>query len=319
MEDNKENILEQYMSKTIDNQNQSNSDIKEIKRSVGNIEHAVNKNDLEFINIDLSILPCGLFYQKGTQIKIRAALVEEVQAYSIVDDRNPIDVVEKMYQLLSSCVRIFHHNGTRGSYRDIREPDKFFLIFMIRELTFQKGNSFAKDIKCEFCSHEFKVVYRTTSNQDHPKTFVNYEMPLELQKYYNSEEACYHIPINNTTYKLAPPTIGINEIVLKELKDRLHTDNPPNLSFLKFLPFLLWDRITITPEGLKAKEQEHRKGLDMQTFQILNKVIDKMIFGVKELSIKCPSCGQEVHTPMTFPTGAAGIFAFSDSLTELIG
>jgi hypothetical protein len=41
-----------------------------------------------------------------------------------------------------------------------------------------------------------------------------------------------------------------------------------------------------------------------------------MIFGIKELFKKCPECGQEVHTEMTFPDKAATLFIIPDIFDE---
>jgi hypothetical protein len=44
-----------------------------------------------------------------------------------------------------------------------------------------------------------------------------------------------------------------------------------------------------------------------------------MIFGIKELKSFCPSCGEEVHTDMSFPSGASNIFVIPDALDEYFG
>ena len=92
----------------------------------------------------------------GIKIKIRAAKVHEIQAYSIISNENILDVTEKMNQMLSSCVKVTLPNGQNGSYKDIKDGDRLFIIFMIRELTFQKGNSLAKDVTCNFCNNNLK-------------------------------------------------------------------------------------------------------------------------------------------------------------------
>jgi hypothetical protein len=54
----------------------------------------------------------------------------------------------------------------------------------------------------------------------------------------------------------------------------------------------------------------------MDTFLFLDEVVSKMLYGVKELRINCPSCGEEVHTDMTFPKGASSIFKSGRTLSE---
>jgi len=268
----------------------------------------------EFFAIDLNSLPAGMFYKPGTKISIKGATVADVQEYSVVEDTNIIDVTEKMNLILSRCVRFIHSNGLRGTYRDIKDNDRLSLIFMIRELTFQKGNNLAKEITCEHCGNEFKIEFRATSSQMQKRTFVHYEMDKELEEFFNPQTKTIDITINGKEWKLSPPTIGLQEIFFGDLKTKVQIDNKtPNVSFLKIIPFTLWDRNKISEEGIKAKEKEY-KNIDMETFQTLNYIVDKMKFGVSGLEEKCPVCGGEVHSDMSFPGGASNIFVVSSPL-----
>jgi DNA-directed RNA polymerase subunit RPC12/RpoP len=289
------------------------SELSHINDEIENIKDTmpISSNNLDYLNVDLSALPLGIFYKPGFSIKIRAAKVQEVQAYSVVDDKNLIDVTEKMNQMLSACVRVDLPNGLKGSYKDIKDGDRLQLVFMIRELTFQSGNSLAKDITCEYCSHEFKIPFRATANATNQKTFTEHEFPEELKKFFNENERVFEFNIDGVIFKLAPPTIGLQETIYKHIEEVVKDKKTPNVSYLKIIPFLLHDRITITKKGITAKEDEFKR-FDMNTFQILNHAVDKMVFGLKGLKMKCPECGQEVHTDMTFPNGASSLFVISD-------
>lgn len=272
----------------------------------------------EYLAIPLNILPCGYFYKVGTKISIRAAKVQEVQAYSVVDDKNLLDVTEKMNMILSNCVKYYYANGMQGSYKDLRDADRLFLIFMIRELTFPGGKNLSKDVTCENCNHEFKMELRATSSDKVQKTFVNYDMPQKLEKFFDQQERLFIFPINNVEYKLAPPTIGIQEIFFGDMRSKVQLEKIPNVSFLKLASFMLHDRNKITEDGIKTKEQEFKR-MDMKTFQVLNQAVNQMLFGIKELKTNCPSCGLEVHTTMSFPSGASAIFVIPDALDEYFG
>lgn len=298
---------EEYLKKFLNDSEEIKKEVTEIKEE---IKYNSSNNTLEYLSVDLKMLPHGTFYQNGFKIKIRAAKVHEVQAYSIVDDKNILDVTEKMNQLLFNCVNVILPNGKNGSYKDIKDGDRLFLIFMIRELTFQKGNSLAKEVSCKKCNHEFSIPFRATANAEYPKTFEFYDMDEKLKKYFNNTLKCFIFNSDDKEYKIAPPTIGIQEISYNEIKNKVQSDKNPNLSFLKIAPYLLWDRTDISEDGLKEKEKEF-KNLDMYSFQIINQAIDKMKFGLKGLKMKCPQCGQEVHTDMSFPNGASSLFIVS--------
>lgn len=268
-------------------------------------------SDLTYLSVDIDMLPLKWFYKPGFKIKIRAAKVHEIQAYSVVDDKNILDVTEKMNQLLSSCVKVTLPNGNNGSYKDIKDGDRLFLVFMIRELTFQKGASLSKDVICEHCTNEFSIPFRSTANQQYPKTFVFYELPEKINKFYDANAKCYILPINGVDYKISPPTIGIQEIFYEDMKTRVQNKKTPNVSFLKIIPYLLVDKSTITEEGIKQKEKEF-KSMDMYSFQVINQFVDSLKFGIEGMKMKCPECGGEVHTDMTFPGGASSLFVIPD-------
>ena len=78
------------------------------------------------------------------------------------------------------------------------------------------------------------------------------------------------------------------------------------------------DRNKIIEDGIKAKEQEFKR-IDMKTFQILNQAVGQMLFGIKEMKNDCPSCGLEVRTGMSFPSGASNIFVIPDAFDEYFG
>jgi len=308
--DDKKRQQEEYLSKFL---TESKEDVKEIKETLKSQE----PNTLDYLSVDLSVLPLGMFYQNGTKIKIRAAKVSEVQSYSVVDDQNFLDVTEKMNQLLSSCVKVILPSGGNGSYKDIKDGDRLYIIFMIRELTFQKGNSLAKEITCEHCNNEFSIPFRATSNAEQPKTFVNQEMPEELSQFYNKEMKCFEFNINGGVYRMGPPNIGIQEIFYGDIKTKVQEKKTPNVAFLKIIPFLLWDRTSITNDGIKAKEDEFKK-MDMYTFQVINQAVDKMVFGLKGLKMTCPECGGEAHSDMSFPNGASSLFVIPNFFDDLV-
>lgn len=272
----------------------------------------------EYLHIPLEILPCGMFYKQGTKISIRAARVQEVQAYSVVDDNNYLDITEKMNHILSSCVKYVYANGMQGSYKDLKDGDRLFLIFMIRELTFPGGKNLSKDCQCGNCNTDFKMELRATSSDKVQKTFVNYEMPEKLLKFFDPNERLFVFNIDGVDYKLAPPTIGIQEVFFGDIKTKIQGEKNPNVAFLKLASFMLHDRNKITEEGIKSKEQEF-KNMPMKTFQILNQAVNQMLFGIKEMKSNCPSCGLEVRTDMSFPSGASTIFVISDAIDEYFG
>jgi hypothetical protein len=310
-----ENYLSQFVNGE-DNSNNNNNYKPPRNNNNNNVDF--DPSSLEFINVDINMLPLGMFYDSGTQIKIRAAKVHEIQKYSVVDNKNYIDVTEKMNAILASCVRYIFPDKKQGSYKDLRDGDRLFLIFMIRELTFQKGPSFAKDIQCEHCNHEFKIPFRATHNADYPKTFISYEMPEKLSKFFNPELCCFEFPYNDEIIRLAPPKIGIQELFFDNIKNKVIAKKDANISFLKIIPYLLYDKSYISEDGIIAKEKEFKNMNDYNKFIFLTQAVDNMIFGLKGLKMQCPECKEEVHSDMDFPGGASTIFIIPDIFNDFI-
>ena len=265
--------------------------------------------DLQFFNFDIKELPCGEFYPSGTVFMVRPAQVREIQSYSMVDDNNFYDIVEKMNDILQSCVRVKYPDGKVGSYIEVKDQDRLFLVFLIRELTFQQGNSLTVNSKCS-CGQDVQMELKRDN-------FSFHKIDEKLERYFSASTRTYHFStINGREFELTPPNIGLQksftEYILKESNEK----RTPNLSFLKIIPFMLAGRTSITYEGIKAKLKEFEE-IDDISFQFLNAAVGKMTFGIKELKKKC-SCGEEVHTDMQFPNGASSIFVIHDAFEAYI-
>lgn len=269
-------------------------------------------DSLKYFAFGVEEFPCGVFYPTGTSIQIRSAEVKEIQAYSMVDDNNYYDIVEKMNEMLLSCVRIKYPDGKIGSYIDLRDPDRFYLIFAIRELTFQQGNSLVTKANCS-CGLEVQIELKRGN-------FRNFAMPEKLKNYYDPVNRCFTFEtISGDIYHLAPPTIGLQKSFTDYIVRENAEKRKPNLSFLKIIPFVLYDRTSITQEGIKAKLEEFQNPnkTDNDSFQFLNSAVEKLSFGIENVTKLC-SCGLEVHSDMIFPNGPSAVFVDDDAFEKYI-
>ena len=271
---------------------------------------ASRTTDLQYLSFDIKELPCGRFYPQGTYLLIRAAQVREIQSYSMVDDNNFYDIVEKMDDMLQACVRVKYQDGKIGSFLDIKDQDRLYVIFAIRELTFQQGNVLAVTTKCN-CGQDNQLELKRVNFRFH-------EMDEKINKFYDkSKNSFVFETISGDVFSLTPPNIGIEKAFAEYIITENREKRKPNMAFLKIVPFMLDGRSTITPEGIKAKLSEFESLGDI-SFQFLNQAVSKMTFGIKELRKTCESCGLEVHTEMTFPNGASGIFVDDDAFETFI-
>ena len=302
-----EDYLKRHLSDLeVGKQQHNDSDIHFAEPVVDN----TRTNDLQFFNFDIRELPCGQFYPTGTLFMIRPALVKEIQAYSMVDDENFYDIIEKMNDILKSCVRIKYSDGKIGSFLEIKDQDRLFLIFLIRELTFQQGNSLAVTAKCPSCGNDNSLELKRDN-------FSFHEIDGKLDKFFNQSTRTYNFKtINGKNFELTPPNIGLQKAFTDYIVKENNEKRTPNLSFLKIIPFMLAGRAAITYDGIKAKLSEF-EDMDDISFQFLNGAVGKMTFGIKELKKVC-ECGEEVRTDMQFPNGASSIFVIHDAFEAYI-
>jgi hypothetical protein len=290
----------------LENKNQPQQPQQKIQVQVDN----TRTSELQYFAFDVKEFPCGIFYPAGSTIQVRPAQVKEIQAYSMVDDNNFYDIVEKMNDMLSACVRVRYADGSIGSYLDIKDPDRYYLIFLIRELTFQQGSSLTTNATCT-CNAELSIELKR-------ENFRKFEISEKISKFFDPQSLSFRFSVKNgRVFNVSPPTIGLQksftEYIIKENTEK----RKPNLSFLKIIPFLLYDRTNITIDGIKAKLSDYEK-MDDMSFQFLNSAVEKMTFGIEKLTKSCSVCGLEVHTDMIFPNGPSAIFVVHDAFDQFI-
>ena len=270
---------------------------------------ASSVENLKYFSFETKEFPCDLFYPPGTTIQIRAAEVREIQAYSMVDDNNYYDIVEKMNEMLAACVRLKYADGRVGSYTELKDPDRFWAVFCIRELTFQQGNTLAASATCT-CGQVHQVELRR-------QNLVKFEADERLRKFYDPMNHCFTFETTmGQVYHLAPPTIGLQKAFTEYIVKENAEKRKPNLAFLKIIPFLMHDRNTVSQDGIKAKLQDFTN-MPNAAFQFLNSAVDKMTFGIQKAVSVC-SCGEEVHSEKIFPDGPSALFVVHDAFERYI-
>ena len=270
------------------------------------------------IKLNLSELPSGgRFYRKDFEIAIRAARVNEIRDFSTIDETNMKDIDEKVNSLLVSCTKILY-GSQRGSYKDILEEDRIYVILKIRELTFKDGEQKlmmpVKGKKCSTssCDSQESVELRTDNLQ--------FNMPDDtLEKYYDSEDRCYKVETkNHGIITMAPPTIGVMRAITDYIRSKEEQGHPWDKSSLQILPFLQREWRGWNEKDIFATTTAFQ-GWSSNKFSVVFRLAEMMKVGVKpELIYPCNSCGAEVTVPLTFPGGIRALFIISDISSELL-
>lgn len=271
-----------------------------------------------YIKLDLANFPSGgQFYREDFEIHIRSARVGEIREFSTVDEENILDVDEKLNSLLVNCTKIMYGNQ-RGSYRDVLEEDRIYLILSIRELTFKEGENKLmmpvgrKQCKTGTCKSQESVELKTNNLQFNDQDEL-------IEKYYDYENKCFTVPTkSHGELVIAPPTIGVMRAITDWIRKREEQNLPWDKSSLSILPYIQREW-----RGFNDKEIfsaiTNFQGWDASKFSIVYRLVEKAKIGVKpEFVYPCESCGEEVTVPLTFPGGIKALFIIQDISSELL-
>jgi hypothetical protein len=281
---------------------------KSVRKKVESLE-----DNYGYINVDVENLPMGLFYPKGTQILIRPAKTVEIQAYSVVDENNMYDVTMKMNETLASCARLIWPSGKYGTYRDIKDGDRIFLMIEISRISIPSGKQLIKNVNCTSNSeHKFTIPLNK-------QTYV-YSTPDQgvITSYFDEEKLAFVFELENgALIELGAPSIGVTTDLYAYIMDCVVKKRTPNVSFMKCIPWMLYDRSGITLEGCEKREDDFKK-LDSEVFMFVDDAIDHLKFGIRQLKAQCPQCGTEVHTDFDFPNGARSLLVIRNAFGNFI-
>jgi len=271
-----------------------------------------------YTRLDLNSFPSrGKFYRDDFEIHIRPAKVAEIRSFSIIDEDNLKEVDEGLNNLVLSCTKIMYGNQ-RGSYKDILEEDRIYLILSIRELTFKTGEQTLmmpigkKSCKTSNCKSQESMELKTSNLQFN--TIVD-----NIEKYYDPSEKCYSVTTKNYgTIKLAPPTIGVMRAITDYIRDREEKNQSWDKSTLAILPYLQREWRGWQEKDIFALITSFQ-GWDATKYTIVYRLAEDLKIGVKpELVFPCKSCGEEVTVPLTFPGGIKALFVIPDISSELL-
>ena len=262
---------------------------------------------LNYIKLDLTSFPSGgRFYPTDMSIHIRAAKVMEIRDFSTIDETNIFDIDEKLNNMLIKCSRIKLGNNL-GSYKDIIEEDRIFVILSIREYTFAQGESTLNlNATCTACEHDNTFDLKTANLQYH-------EEDKKLTKSYSAEHRCYVIHTKTLgDIKMSPPKIGIMKEVTGYIKEREQKKLKWDKSFFQVIPYITLDWKGFNKNAIGNALIDYQ-GWTKGKYSLIFKKAEIMKVGVKqELSYSCANCGEEVKVPIEFEGGLKSLFLSSE-------
>lgn len=258
----------------------------------------------------------GRFYPDGTTMEIRAAQVNEIRHFSTIDENDPLDMDDKLNMIIDKCMRM-KFPDRQATWKDLKEEDRFYLIFAIRDLTFINGeNKLFITLKCgRNCTGD--GTYREKIELV-KENFEYYEIEEKLMRFYDPTERCFVVDSPKAgTIKMYIPSLGITTFIKNYIRQKVRDNEFFDKAFLKMAPFVFDEWRTLDDKTYHAKVQDSMGWTPLKLSGII-RMAEMIRFGVKtEIKKPCKQCGTEVRTPLNFPGGVKSLFLSADPFEEL--
>ena len=258
----------------------------------------------------------GRFYPADTTLEIRAAAAQEIRHFSTIDENDPLDMDDKLNMVIDKCLRM-RFPDRHATWKDLKEEDRFYLIFAIRDLTFINGeNKLFMTLKCgRECAGDGTYTEKVELAKEN---FEYYQIDEKLMEHYDEKERCFVINSPKVgTIRMYIPSLGITTFIKNFIRKKVKDNEYYDKAFLKIAPFVFADHRTVTDKTYQDKVQESMGYSPLQLSAMI-RMAEMIRFGVKtEILRPCKQCGVEVRTPLNFPGGVKSLFLSADPFEEL--
>ena len=128
----------------------------------------------------------NIYYPQDWEFRVRPATVEAIRNWSTIDDENANVVDDVFNEIIKSCFSIKTPQGLLP-WGNLRSWDRFFILLLIRQYTFQTGDSkFEYTEDCPECDNPVTFVLNSTTLQ--------YDLPdPDVMKYYDEETCTWRV------------------------------------------------------------------------------------------------------------------------------
>lgn len=172
----------------------------------------------------------GMFYPEGTEIAIRSATSGEIRHWSTLNDSDPSAMDDMLNYVLERCCTMKGPAGT-GSWKDIKEVDRFYILLAIREYTFINGDN------------NLQVNVTESKKMDVTKDMVDYiNFDDSILRYYNPEKRCFSIKLKNgASFDATIPSVGVTNFLKNYINRKSNSQESIDTDFALFAPFIILD------------------------------------------------------------------------------
>ena len=294
-----------------------NDKLKELEKKDTINDTSLNvetKDELGYIKVSIKELPSkGLFYPADIYIGIKPATVKEIRQWSMIDETDEYSFIEAVDFVLKQCVILKTGKGQRLSISDLCEVDRLYLVFAVRERTFEPGtNDIYVDVPYTYKGEEYKDSVHITKDK-----LVYFDIPEKIMKFYNETKRCFVVEGDKNEFNVRLASVGISQWITNYAREKVRENKPFDEFFIKVSPFLLTDYENMKKEEFFNMEVESQ-AWGPKDISVLDRITQIFSEGAKSgFNHKTKHGGEEVVVPLNFRGGVKSLFIISDALGEL--
>lgn len=283
----------------------STSAEEEHNQRVAELQEHNRTNGAGFVTIPIDDLPTkGLFYPVGTKIYAKAASLNDIKHWSMVDDTDLSAVDDALNSIVESCVNIvfpqsYHRMGT---WKDLKEIDRFYVILAVHDFTFPPSTG--NDIRININETENVVVQKDNIE------FVKFGD--KLMKYYNPDKLCFSFPakarcFQGGTMDIYLPSVGVTKWIKEYIQTRQNRQEGFDKDFISAASLLI-------PEYKGLNTDKYYDLIDSTAewspyeWALLSKVKKTIESAITPKILYKDEAGSEKEAPLNFRGGIKAIF-----------
>lgn len=304
----RENAIKDFVEQTESNNSKTMTTIKAEPLTKGKVMSSEPLIDVVgFQEIPVKDLPTkGLFYPDDVRILIRAATAGEIRHWSTMNQESISDVYDHLNYIIEKCVYFKLPNGT-GNWKMLKEMDRMYLLFAVRDFTFVEGDN---ELKMKITETKEITIHKDNIE------FIN--IPDEIMKHYSAEEHCFVFNFNTgRTIRMYIPSIGTSMWLKQYMQTKESTKQGYDKDFIQLAPMLI-------PDNLKLSNRSYEDFViscadwGIKEVSLISHVYDLLLENSTPKITYIDEAGAEQTAPLTFPDGFKVIFTISNIFDGLL-
>lgn len=270
------------------------------------IQNDIHSKGLGWVELNPQDLPTrGLFYPTDIHIYIRAASFAEIRNWSQFDDTDFRSINNGINEIISRCTSIKLGDNI-GSYKDLKEIDRFYVLLNIRDFTFPNGNN------------EVNIVVNETTQVPLKKENIDFiKFDDKIMRFYNSEKRCFtfkdftakngqHISLDHPL-NIFLPSVGVSEWLVQYYQNKQNKREDIDKVWFGQAPLIIPDYRNLNEDTYKkyAEASLSFGAYELALIKQFKKIISDSIVPTFTYIDKE---GVEQHAPLNFQGGISSLF-----------